>query len=104
MFDDHFRTVAYRYFTSEPIVEKVTGGYANPDGEVELNTVSWNHSLSEVVNSLIGQGLEIKVLNEYDYSPYDCFAETVEVAPKKFRIEHLGDKIPMVYAITAQKK
>ena len=60
--------------------------------------------MSEVVNSLIQHGLEIKSLEEFNYSPYNCFAHTVELEPKKYSIAHLGDKIPLVYAIMAQKK
>jgi len=55
------------------------------------------------VNSLIYNGLEINSLEEYDYSPYNCFNKTVEFEPRKFRIAHLDNKIPMVYSITAVK-
>lgn len=64
----------------------------------------WNHGLSEVMNSLINNGLEINCLNEYDYSPYNCFSKTIEFEPKKYRIEHLENKIPMVYSVVAKKK
>jgi len=64
----------------------------------------WNHGLSEVINNLIKCGLEINTLNEYDYSPYDCFSKTIEFEPKKYRIRHLENKIPMVYSIVATKK
>ena len=64
----------------------------------------WNLFISEVINNLIGNGLEINALDEFDYSPYNCFSKTIEIEPKKFRIEHLDNKIPMVYAVTATKK
>jgi hypothetical protein len=64
----------------------------------------WNHGVSEVLSNLIKHGLEIKSFDEFDYSPYNCFNKTIEFEPKKFRIEHLGDKIPMVYSISAIKK
>jgi hypothetical protein len=64
----------------------------------------WNHGISEVLNNLIKHGLEIKSLDEYDYSPYNCFNKTIEFEPKKYRIEHLDDKIPMVYSIHAIRK
>jgi hypothetical protein len=56
------------------------------------------------VNSLINNGLEIKSLDEFDYSPYNCFNKTVEIEHKKYRIAHLENKIPMVYSIAATKK
>lgn len=64
----------------------------------------WNHDISEVLNSLIKNGLEIKSFDKFDYSPYNCFNKTIEIEPKKFRIKHLDDKIPMVYSINATSK
>ncbi len=43
-------------------------------------TITWNHGIGEVVNSLIQKGIEINELNEYDYSPYDCFNKVEEFA------------------------
>lgn len=51
--------------------------------------LNWNHDISEVLNSLIKNGLEIKSLDEFDYSLYNCFNKTVEFELKKYRIEHL---------------
>ncbi len=104
MFDDNFEKVAYNYFNSGPIVETESGTYADKSAEITQEYVMWNHSMSEVVNNLIGHGLEINALEEFDYSPYDCFQKTVEIAPKKFRIAHLENMIPMVYAIQATKR
>jgi SAM-dependent methyltransferase len=104
MFDDDFERINYRYFNSGPIVETEEGTYADRSADIQQEYVCWNHSISEVVNSLLRNGLVINSLDEFDYSPYDCFRHTVEIAPQKFRIKHLGDKIPMVYAIRATKK
>ena len=43
-------------------------------------------------------------LEEYDYSPYNCFANTIQIETKKYRIKHIEKKIPMVYALVATKK
>lgn len=104
MFDDDFKKIAYNYFNSGAIIETEQGTYANKDAEIEQEYVMWNHSLSEVINNLILAGLEIKSFEEFDYSPYNCFNHTVEIEPGKFRIKHLENKIPMVYALVATKK
>ncbi|SDI86580.1 class I SAM-dependent methyltransferase [Chryseobacterium jejuense] len=104
MFDDNFESVGYRYFNSEAIVETVSGTYADRNADITESTVTWNHGLSEVMNSLIKNGLEINSLDEFDYSPYNCFNGIVEFEPKKYRIAHLEDKIPMVYSVVATKK
>lgn len=104
MFDDNFEKIGYNYFNSGAIVESESGTYADKSAEISQEYVMWNHSLSEVMNSLIKNGLEINSLDEFDYSPYNCFNKTIQIAPKQFRIEHLENKIPMVYSVVAMKK
>ena len=104
MFDNDFKEVFYSYFNVEPIIEEETGTYANKNASLETKTITWNHPTSEVLNALIQSGLEINSFNEYDYSPYNCFNETEEFEPGKFRIKHLQNKIPMVFSLTATKK
>ena len=103
MFDDNFENIGYRYFNSGAIIETLNGTYANHEAEISQDYVMWNHGLSEVITSLIQNGLEIKSLQEFDYSPYNCFQNTIEFEPKKYRIKHLGNKIPLVYAVSATK-
>ena len=103
MFDDNFEKIDYRYFNSGAILESESGTYADKTADISSEYVMWNHGLGEVINSLIKNGLEINHFKEYDYSPYNCFNKTIEFEPKKYRIEHLGDKIPMVFSIIAKK-
>jgi 2-polyprenyl-3-methyl-5-hydroxy-6-metoxy-1,4-benzoquinol methylase len=104
MFDMNFERIAYRYFNSGAIVEKEQGTYADRQADLQPLTITWNHSLADVVNSLIVSGLEINTLNEYDYSPQNCFLPNVEAAPGKYRIGHLNDFIPMTFSVVATKK
>lgn len=104
MFDDNFEKVGYNYFKSEAIVETESGTYADKSADIVLETVSWNHSLSEVLGCLLKNELEVNSFEEYDYSPYNCFNKTIEFEQGKYRIAHLEDKIPMVYSIVARKK
>lgn len=103
IFDDEFDKIKYSYFNSEAIIEIETGTYTDKNAPINEKCITWNHGLGEVITALIKNGLQINSLEEFDYSPYDCFSGTVEIAPKKFRIKHLGDKIPMVYALSATK-
>jgi SAM-dependent methyltransferase len=104
MFDNDFKGVFYNYFNVEPIIEDELGTYADKEAELSTQTMTWNHPTSELLNSLINNGLQINCFNEYDYSPYNCFNETEEFEPNKFRIKHFGNKIPMVYSIHGTKK
>ncbi|WGH76912.1 class I SAM-dependent methyltransferase [Tenacibaculum tangerinum] len=104
MFDDNFEKIDYRYFNSGAIIETENGTYADKKAAITQSYVMWNHGISEVINNLINNELEINSLEEFDYSPYNCFNKTIEFEPRKYRIEHLEDKIPMVYSITAKRK
>ncbi|MFT3907815.1 MAG: class I SAM-dependent methyltransferase [Ferruginibacter sp.] len=104
MFDNDFEKVAYTYAKSEPIIETEQGTYADKSAPITTEMITWNHSMSEVITSLLQHGLEINSFEEFDYSPYNCFNKTIEFEPGKFRIEHFGNKIPMVYSLSATKK
>ncbi len=104
MFDDNFKYIKYRYFNSGPIIESVEGTYADKNAEIVEDYVNWNHGISEVLNSLINNNLEINSFDEFDYSPYNCFNNTIEFAPGKFRIKNLENKIPMVYSVAATRR
>jgi hypothetical protein len=103
MFDNDFNKVAYSYFNTGPIVETEQGTYADRKADFTREYAGWNHGIGEVVNSLLSAGLQVSRLNEYNYSPYNCFRNMVETEPGKFTIELMGDKIPMVYALVAVK-
>jgi SAM-dependent methyltransferase len=104
MFDDQFSKVGYNYFNDGPIVETYTGSYAEREAPITQEYVMWNHGIAEVLSSLLRHGLQLEVFEEYDYSPYNCFQGTQELAPNRFIIKHLGQKIPMVYALKCLKR
>ena len=103
MFNDDFNTIQYNYFNTEPIVETETGTYADTDSNIIQENITWNHSISEVIQSLLNSDLNIETLKEFDYSPYPCFKNIEKVEKNKYRIKHLNNKIPMVYALKARK-
>ncbi len=104
MFDDNFTKVQYSYFNEEEIIELTSGTYADRNAPIQNESISWNHSLGEVLSSLINQGLDITSFEEFDYSPYNCFADMIQVEERRYSIQSMGNKIPLVYALTATKK
>lgn len=103
MFNPDFTALQYSYFNRETIQETETGTYADRAAPITTTSVSWNHSLAEVLGSLLRTGLQLTDFQEYDSSPYNCFAHTVEVAPGQFQIEPLAGKLPLVYSVVAEK-
>lgn len=104
MFDDEFNKIKYHYHNEKPIVEEYSGTYADQEATLITEQIGWNHSLSEVFQSLLNTGLQIEHFEEYDYSNYNCFNGLIEYEPGKYRIKHLENKIPMMYSLVAKKK
>lgn len=103
MMDEQFTHLKYPYHNAGVIETEQTGSYAERYAEIQYKEYGWNHSLSEVVNCLIDNGLRLEFLNEYPYSPHDCFDNTVRGDDGNFRIRGLENVIPMVYSIRAVK-
>ncbi|MFZ4474790.1 MAG: class I SAM-dependent methyltransferase, partial [Saprospiraceae bacterium] len=103
MMDDDMTFLKYPYHNTGVIETEQSGSYADRYADLAYKEYGWNHSLSEVINSLIGQGLRIEFLNEYPYSPYNCFSKMVQGADGNYRIQGLENILPMVYSIKAIK-
>lgn len=104
MFDDDFKEVTYHYFNEKPIVETAEGTYADTSADIVQDYISWNHPLSDVLQNLISKNLFLESFQEFDWSPYPCFKHIEEFEKGKWRIKKFESKIPMVYALKAQKK
>lgn len=103
MFSYDFKKIEYKYMCSDPIIEKLEGTYTHRNAEINEESVCWNHGLSPVINSIIKAGLKITDFKEYNYSPYNCFENTVKIDDGIFKIKGLEDKIPMVFSLKAEK-
>ncbi len=104
MFDDDFTHIKFHYDNREIIATESEGTYTDRNAPVSGKEYSWNHSISEVLNALINAGLKIEFFNEYMYSPYPCFRNTVETEKGKWHIRGMEEKLPMVYSIRAVKQ
>jgi len=102
MFNDEFSEVAWPYFNVAPIIEENHGTYADPNAPIHFQSAGWNHSIAEVVNALLEQGLRIELLDEYDYSPYPIFRNGVQ-SENGWQVKDLEGKLPLVYAVRAVK-
>lgn len=92
----------YGYHQNEAIYEEYEGTYAE-DGETKIvsKEYGWNHSLSEVIQSLIAAGLHIEMFNEYDASPYDIFPDLYKNAEGLYELKH--KLYPLLFELKAGK-
>lgn len=105
MLDDKQRDkVGYPYFNLEPIVESSTDSYTDGSDQLKFTEVSWNHSMSDILSSLLDAGLRIESFKEFDYSPWECFQDCVPAdAPFRWYLKGMERQLPLVYAIQACK-
>lgn len=103
MFSNDFSSVQYSYFNKEAIVETLDGTYADRNAAIKMTEIGWNHNLAEIMQNLVDAGLGIAVFREYDTSPYDCFQNMAEVSPGWFCIKGMEGRLPLVYAMKANR-
>lgn len=93
----------YAYFTQiEPDVEE-EGTYTENGADTITKLATWSHPLSRVINALIGVGIQIERVNEFPFSPYNCFEGMTEREPGRFYLSHRGHDVPIVYSLTGRK-
>jgi 2-polyprenyl-3-methyl-5-hydroxy-6-metoxy-1,4-benzoquinol methylase len=103
MFDDDFTHIKYSYENRELIITENQGTYTDKKANITGKEYSWNHSISEVLNALLRHGLRLLQFNEFMYSPYPNFNNTVQGKDGYWYIRGLEGKIPMVYSLKAVK-
>ena len=93
------------YFKTKSLETVVDSSYTDNSevSEKNLKHIEWHHSLSEILNSLISNGMTIEFLNEFPYQVYNCFPNLTENEKGKWVSDKYGDKIPHMYSIKAKK-
>jgi ubiquinone/menaquinone biosynthesis C-methylase UbiE len=103
MMDEDFQYIKYNYFNTEVIKEETDGTYSDRDAPIRTINYGWNHPFSEILNYLIQQNMRIVHLNEFPYSPYNCFNDLEQGDDGMWRIKGMNEKLPMLYSIKAVK-
>jgi len=102
-FDNDVKNIEYDYFNGEPIIEEIHGTYADRNAPITTQTISWNHGIGEILNTLIQAGISIQEFSEMDYSPFNCFENMKQLDADKFVFNHIPQSIPMIYRIVGEK-
>ena len=93
----------YAYFHNEtPDIEHETTYTENSSNE-KMTVAVWTHPIGSVINALIRAGIRIEHVNEFPFSPYNCFAGMEELQPGRFYITRSGQQLPLLYSIKGTK-
>lgn len=99
----HDLLAGYSYFTEAvPDIEE-EGTYTENGADTVAKLATWAHPLSSVVNALAGAGIQVERLNEFPFSPYNCFEGMVERESGRYYLSHKGHDVPIVYSLTGRK-
>lgn len=104
MMDENFKDIKYSYFNTDVITEEISGTYSDRTAPITSIEHGWNHSFSEIISSLLKHGLQIRLFNEFSYSPYKCFNNLEQGNDGMWRIKGMDEKMPMLYSIKAIKE
>ena len=105
IFDFDTFEIKYDYFhngADKPIIESIEKSYTGTDLGQALPEFTWNHHLGEIFQALLSQDLQIQHFAEWDYSPFDCFADMIEIRPGAYRIK-FPVSLPHVFTLLAKK-
>jgi SAM-dependent methyltransferase len=92
------------YFDTEPHREVNPTDYCDRDTRIEGEHVEWQHPVSRIVNALIGAGLTIERLDEYNFGYYGFAPDWIE-QPDNYYLPPTGPtKYPLLLAVKARKK
>ncbi|HUS78561.1 MAG TPA: methyltransferase domain-containing protein [Patescibacteria group bacterium] len=105
VFDDESKGLRIRYsywHREEPLTWEQDGSYAAEDAKLEnRRSYEWQHSASDVLNSLIKAGLRIKEVKEYPYLPWKYLESAEKGSDGYWRIP--GDRLPQMWSVEAVK-
>ncbi len=105
VFGDDDLTVEHGYFhREEPTVWDEPGTYADFEAETVNNrTFEWNHTLSDVVNAVIGAGLAVELLNEHDYTLFPRWPILEKSGFDTYRLPEGTPNLPLMYSLRARR-
>jgi SAM-dependent methyltransferase len=95
----------YPYFQgAEPLRFDDAVTYTGDTARLEnTRSYEWNHSLSSIVNGLIGAGLRLDCLNEYDRVGWQKFPGLVADDDGMYRLPPGMPSVPLAFSLKASK-
>jgi len=95
--------VKYPYFQGkDPLEFEDDGTYASEEKTGMMKTYEWNHSVSDILNSLINNGLRIDHFNEFPVTGYKALPFMIEKG--RWVLPDNEDKLPLMFSIKATKR
>lgn len=97
--------LSYKYFHHGPFVDNSSGTYTDWDnGKIKGKTYEWCYTMSDIINSLIREGLKIEFLHEFPFTMYDQFPGFMEKNEMgQYILKNKKIQIPLLFSLKAKK-
>ena len=100
--DDGVEAAAPYFFSERPEEIESRGSYAAP-GEEEFKFYIWNHSMGEIINSLLDAGLRLEFLHEFPFAGRQKWPNMVQGEDGWWRLKERHGTIPFLFSLQARK-
>jgi SAM-dependent methyltransferase len=96
--------VTYGYFEepNEPLIFDDSSTYTDGGKLGESTTYEWNHSIGEIVASLMSRGFVLDALMEHDWTVFQQFPWLIDTTSGVFSIPEGRVRIPLSFTILAR--
>jgi predicted MPP superfamily phosphohydrolase len=98
--DKEVYDIKYPYFGKSPDENDTIGGYAS---EVKhgVRAYFWMHTVSDIINSLSGEGLHIEFFNEFPENFFNSGNMPLSEKEGLYQYSYNADKYPMSFSLKA---
>lgn len=96
--------ISYDYFYSQVLKMTTDGTYADQQARLEhKDSYEWQHTMSEIINSLLQVGLHIEFLHEFSFCNYPRLPFMEKRADGYWHLPEGIPGLPWMYSIRARK-
>jgi SAM-dependent methyltransferase len=97
--------VEHTYFEEEePFVDEMTSTYTDGSAPTEhTRTYEWNHSVGEILSSLLDHGLRIDHVDEHDWTSFQRYPWLVPNGPQRYETPADRPRIPLSLTVMASR-
>ncbi len=90
----------YPYFSHDiPYEDLDETSYTENKEKIALPSYFWQHPTSEVITSLLGEGMQLTKFAEYDWAPYNCFPLMEKLGEKRYQYVYPHQPVPHTFEI-----
>jgi SAM-dependent methyltransferase len=95
--------VRYPYFSREPLYFEEQGSYADRGADFTADSYEWQHTLTEIIGSLLSCGLQIQRFSEYPVIAWKALEFMEKDTDGLWRVPPGVGDVPLMFALSASR-